>query len=69
MPRRPCRPTRETIFRRKQGMVQTVIPDKVLPKLHEDRRLVSLFFPSVLPFKARGRNPASKDLPIRNGDA
>ncbi len=51
------------------GWSRHVIPDKVLPKPHENWRLVSLFFPSVLPFKARGRSPASKDLPIRNGDA
>ncbi len=59
----------ETIFRRKQGIVQAVAPDRVLPKAREDRRDVSLLFPRVLPDKARKPRLTSEDFPIRNGGA
>lgn len=58
---------RETIFRRKQGMVQEVIPDMILSKARERWRLVSLFLRRAQPSKARRRNPVSEDLPIGNG--
>ena len=38
----------------KTGMAQRVIPDMVLPKPHENWRLVLLFFPSVLRSKRAG---------------
>ena len=46
-----------------------VIPDVILPKDHEDWRLVSLFFPRALPFKVHRRSLASDDFQIRNGYA
>ena len=69
MERRLYRPTRETIFRRKQRMGPKIPLVLFLQNAHEHRELLPLLQPRrTHPSKARRRSRETGELSIRNGD-
>jgi hypothetical protein len=67
MERRPYRPERETILRRKQRMGPKILPVLLLRNAHEHRERLPFLLQKTQPSKTRKESPASEKLAIRNG--